>query len=73
MNFKLILALILAGFAVLFIVQNVVVVEIRFLFWTLSMSRSLLTFFLLIVGFIVGWLLHGYSLHRKMKEDSLHK
>ncbi|MDP2945285.1 MAG: LapA family protein [Atribacterota bacterium] len=69
MNFKLILALILAGFAVLFIVQNVVVVEIRFLFWTLSMSRSLLTLFLLAIGVIIGWLLHSYSLYQKKKVD----
>ncbi|MFH1889704.1 MAG: LapA family protein [Nanoarchaeota archaeon] len=69
MNFKLILALILAGFAVLFIVQNVVVVEISFLFWTLSMSRSLLTLFLLAIGVIIGWLLHSYSLHQKKKVD----
>jgi len=67
MNFKLILALILAVFAVLFIVQNVVVVEIRFLFWTLSMSRSLLMFFLLAIGVIIGWLLRSYSLHQKKK------
>ena len=69
MNFKLILALILAGFAVIFIVQNVVVVEIRFLLWTLSMSRSLLMFFLLAIGVIIGWLLHSYSLHQKKKVD----
>ena len=67
MNFKLILTLILAGFAILFIVQNVVVVEFRFLFWTLSMSRSLLMFFLLAIGFIIGWLLHSYFLHQKKK------
>ena len=36
MNFELILVLILADFMVFFIVQNVVVVEIRFLFWTPS-------------------------------------
>ncbi|MBE3035875.1 MAG: LapA family protein [Candidatus Atribacteria bacterium] len=69
MNFKLILVLILAGFAVLFIVQNVVVVEIRFLFWTLSMSRSILTFFLLAIGVIIGWLVHSYYLHQKKKVD----
>jgi uncharacterized integral membrane protein len=69
MNFKLILALILAGFAILFIVQNVIVVEIRFLFWTLSMSRSLLTLFLLAIGVIIGWLLHSYFLHQKKKVD----
>jgi putative membrane protein len=67
MNFKLILTLILAGFAVLFIVQNVVVVEFRFLFWILSMSRSLLMFFLLAIGVTIGWLLHSYFLYQKKK------
>jgi putative membrane protein len=67
LNFKLILSLVLAGLAVLFTIQNVAVVEIRFLFWTLSMSRSLLIFFLLVIGVIVGWLLHGYSIHRKKR------
>jgi len=67
MSFKLILALIIIGFAVIFIVQNVVVVEIRFLLWTLSMSRSLLIFFLLVVGVTIGWLLHSYFLYQKKK------
>lgn len=71
MNLKLILTLILAGFAVLFIVQNVVVVEIRFLFWTISMSRSLLMFFLLAIGVIIGWLMHSYSLHQKKKSGPI--
>ncbi|MCJ7789457.1 MAG: hypothetical protein MUP69_04620 [Candidatus Atribacteria bacterium] len=31
------------------------------------MSRSLLMFFLLAIGFIIGWLLHSYSLHQKKK------
>ena len=69
MNFKLILALILTGLAVLFIVQNYIVVEIRFLFWTLSMSRSLLIFFLLAIGVIIGWLLHSYFLRQKKKSE----
>ena len=64
LNAKLVLSLVLAGLAVLFTVQNATVVDIRFLFWTLSMSRSLLIFFLLAIGVIVGWLLHGYSMHR---------
>ena len=65
MNFKLILSLILIGLVVIFIIQNVVVVDIRFLSWTLSMSRSLLVFFLIAIGVIVGWLLHSHSIHRK--------
>ena len=67
MNVKLILSVILAGLALIFIIQNTAVVDIRFLFWTLSMSRLLLFFFLLVIGVILGWLLHGYSMHRTRK------
>ena len=69
MNIKLGVSLVLAGFVVLFIIQNVAVAEIRFLFWTLSMSRSLLMFFILAIGVIVGWLLHGFMMHRQEKEQ----
>ncbi len=67
MNFKLILSVILAGLAVIFIIQNTAVVDIRFLSWTLSMSRLLLFFLLLAIGVILGWLLRGYSAHRTRK------
>ena len=69
MNYKLILILILAGLAVVFIIQNVAVVEIQFLFWSIQMSRSLLMFFLLAVGVILGWFLHGYWKYRKGKSN----
>jgi len=65
MNYKLILILILAGLILLFIIQNVAVVEIQFLFWSIQMSRSLLIFFLLAIGIIIGWFLHGYLRQRK--------
>ncbi len=66
MNTKLVISLILAGLAVLFIIQNVRVVDIRFLFWTLSMSRALLMFFILAIGIVIGWTLHSLSVtHRK--------
>ena len=65
MSFKLILGLILAGMAVLFIIQNVTTVELTLLFWTLSMSRALLMRLILSVGIILGWLLH--SSFRKIK------
>jgi len=50
----------MAGMAVLFIIQNVTVVELRFLFWTLSMSRALFMSLILSTGIIMGWLLHSY-------------
>ena len=70
MNDKLILILILSGLILLFVIQNVVVVEIQFLFWSIQMSRSLLIFFLLAIGIIIGWLfLHGYLKQRKDKSN----
>jgi uncharacterized integral membrane protein len=68
MNLKLILLLILSSLAVIFIAQNVAVVEIGFLFWRVSMSSALLIFFTLMMGFILGWFLHSYLLYRKSKD-----
>lgn len=65
MNYKLSLILLLAGLAVLFVVQNVAVVKIQFLFWSLQMSRSLLTIFLLAIGIAIGWFLHSYVRYRE--------
>lgn len=67
MNSRLILVLGLIALVVLFIIQNVVVVEIRFLFWSVAMSRALLMFLLLTVGIIIGWSLHGYVHHKQYK------
>ena len=41
-NGKLITILVLIGMALLFLVQNVAMVEIQFLFWSTSMPRSLM-------------------------------
>jgi uncharacterized integral membrane protein len=67
MNFKLLLVLVLAGFAVLFIIQNVTVVEIQFLTWSIQMSLSILMFLLLAIGILMGWSLHSYLKYRKNK------
>jgi len=59
MNVKIVLGIILAGMAAVFIIQNVTSVDLTFLFWTLSMSRALLMFLILSLGILLGWLLHG--------------
>ncbi len=68
MNIKMIISLVLAGLAVIFIIQNVTVVEVRFLIWTLPISRALLMFFTLAIGIIVGWTLHSISRSRRDNE-----
>ncbi len=65
MKFKVIFSVVIAALVVIFIIQNVAVVDIKFLFWKLSMSRSLMMFFLIIVGMIIGWFLKGASVCRK--------
>jgi uncharacterized integral membrane protein len=65
MHLKLILSLILAGLAVLFVIQNVTVIQMRFLVWSLSMTLSLFIFLLFATGLIVGWLLHSYWSYRR--------
>jgi uncharacterized integral membrane protein len=65
MNYKLIITLILAGLALLFIIQNVAVVEIQFLFWSARMPRAVLMFLFLAAGIIIGWFLHSYLKYRQ--------
>lgn len=67
MNFKMGLVAIFVFFALVFVVQNIDVVPVKFLFWELSMSRAILLFFSLLTGFIIGWLLHSYMAYRKDK------
>jgi len=67
MGYKLYFVFTLVALAVLFIIQNMEVVEIRFLFWSISMSRSLMIFLLFTSGAVSGWLLHSYSGYRKRK------
>lgn len=69
MNTRLILLLVVTGVAVIFITQNVSVVEVNFLFWSIAMSRALLIFFTLAIGLVLGWFLHGYFAHRRSKAD----
>jgi uncharacterized integral membrane protein len=62
------LILILAGLAAIFIIQNVAAVEVSFLFWSIAMSRALLIFFALVIGFVSGWIVHGYLAQRRSKK-----
>lgn len=67
MSFRLILTVVLAALVVVFVLQNTAVVEIRFLFWTVAMSRALLIVVMLVSGMALNWLLHGYFALRRKK------
>lgn len=65
MGTRLYLALFVLAVVILFTVQNAEVVEVKFLFWSGSMSRALLLFFVFLGGLLSGWLLTEFSLIRK--------
>jgi uncharacterized integral membrane protein len=69
MNFKIILVIMLSCLALIFLAQNVQVVTVSFLLWEISMSRAVLIFFTLLIGFIIGWFLHSYLSYRKDKRN----
>ena len=71
MKYKLIISLVLICLIVIFIIQNVAVVEIDFFFWSIAMSRVLLMLILLVVGIIVGWLLKSYSIQRRKNDTEI--
>jgi uncharacterized integral membrane protein len=59
-NVKLIISLVLVVLLLIFIIQNAAVVELRLLFWTLSMSRSLMILFVLFIGLVIGWIVGNH-------------
>lgn len=54
---RIIVFIVLIGSVLVFVVQNTQVVEVKFLVWTLSMSRALLLLITLAIGLVGGWLL----------------
>lgn len=69
-HLKLILSLVFAGVVVVFVVQNVAMVEIGFLFWSFTLPRSLLIFSVLAIGIVIGWMLGSwFSCRRQQTGD----
>jgi uncharacterized integral membrane protein len=51
---------------VIFTLQNAQVVEVKLLWWDVAMSRSIMVFGLLLIGFIIGRTIR-FKKHRKEK------
>jgi len=68
MKAKTIIILVLIALFLIILFQNTQVVELRLLFWTISMSRIILFPLTLLVGIIIGFVLGRYV--KKDKPDS---
>ncbi|WP_321392227.1 LapA family protein [Emcibacter sp.] len=72
MKSKLITGLSLLGLIFIFTLQNATIVDIKFLFWTFSMSRALMIFLVLAVGVLLGLFLASMLMDaRDDDEDDL--
>ena len=60
MKLKLAALIVMISLVVIFIIQNASVVDINIFFWTISISRILLMFILIIIGIIIGFLFKSY-------------
>jgi uncharacterized integral membrane protein len=56
MKQKTIIILILIILAFVILIQNTQVVEVQIFYWKIAMSRIIMITFMLIVGFVIGYL-----------------
>ncbi|MFC2161175.1 LapA family protein [Acidobacteriota bacterium] len=64
---KIIIILILIAVSILFVLQNTQVVEFQLLFWTFVMSRIIVISFMLLIGFVIGYLVARMEKGKKTK------
>lgn len=68
MKFTFVLGVIIGILVVAFILQNTEIVEISFLFWTISISRALMVLLVFIIGIIVGAIIKDIGARKKEKK-----
>jgi len=56
---------------VIFIFQNIDIVVINFLFWSLSISRALMIFLVFLMGIVLGTILRSISRGKKTPHPKL--
>jgi uncharacterized integral membrane protein len=69
-RFKAVVAAILIAIVLVFVFQNLVIVDIDFLFWTLQANRAAVLFSVFGAGIVVGWLACALK-RRRAKSQSL--
>lgn len=57
---KSIVLVILLALVLIFAVQNMEIVQVKFLTWSVAMPRSLLVMVLLLIGFVLGWIVSSF-------------
>ena len=70
-TFKIICIVVLLALAAVFTYQNTAVMQLNFLFWSVSMSACLMLLITQFWGLIMGLLLPFLNVRRKVRKKSL--
>lgn len=60
--------ILIVGLLALFTFQNLVTVEVTFLFWAVQLPRAILVFVVFAFGALLGWILCSARRHRRRSE-----
>ena len=66
---KIIIILILIALFLVIVVQNTQVVEFQLLFWKFAMSRIIVISFMMLIGFVLGYLVARMEKETKKKKQ----
>jgi putative membrane protein len=66
---KFILGIIIGILVIIFMVQNAQVVEIKFLAWTITISRALMVLIVFVFGIFIGWVVRSIGYRKKRREE----
>jgi len=68
---KFIIGIIVGILVIIFMVQNVDVVEIKFLAWDMQIPRAIMILIVFILGISVGYVVHGIRVRKKRKKEEV--
>ena len=69
-TFKVIALLTLLALVAVFTFQNTEIVNVNFLFWSVSMSSSLMLLAVLFLGIVMGWFLSFFNVKKKNRKKN---
>jgi uncharacterized integral membrane protein len=68
---KFIVGIIIGILVIIFMVQNVDVVDISFLAWTMHLPRAIMILIVFVLGIGVGYVARGLRTRKKVKRETL--
>ena len=68
---KFIIGIIIGILVIVFMVQNVEVVDITFLAWTMHLPRAIMILIVFVLGIAVGYVARGFRARKKEKKEEL--